>query len=114
MLAADMHVATHTRLRDPVSIESGSTGGADWHNILTLLLRKAPLARQKTRHGCLDLRRNRLFPVGMVKISWLLLHIADGTCCYLHGALIVESFQKSLDGVDFAFCRDRVAPITPI
>jgi hypothetical protein len=41
------------------------------------------------------------FPVGVVKVSRLLLPIANGACCYLHGAFVVKDFQKGLHGVDF-------------
>lgn len=112
MLAADMHGATHARLRNSMPVESRSAGGADRHNGLAISLWKASLTRQKTRHGWLNLDRDRPFPVDVVEVSWLLLHVAHRACCYLHRAFVVEGFQKRLHGVDFTFCRNGVAPIT--
>jgi hypothetical protein len=106
-----MHRATHTRLRYPVSVERGSTGEADRHDVLAISLRKALFTRQETRHCRQNLRGNRPFPIDVVKISWLFFYIADRACCYLHGALVVESFQEALEGFDFTFPWNRVAPI---
>ncbi len=54
---------------------------------------------------------NRLLPVDVVQVSWLLLHIANRACCYLHAVFVVEGFQKGLYRIDLTLCRYRVAPV---
>jgi hypothetical protein len=107
-----MHGATHAGVWNPVSVESGLTGDTNRDDSLAMSLGKAPFTRQEARHCWPNLDRDRSSPVDMAKVSWLLLHIANRARRYLHGALVVKGFQEGLDGINFTFGRNRVAPVT--
>ncbi len=51
-------------------------------------------------------------PVSPVEFLRLLLEVANGACCDLQAAFVMESFKESLDGLDLALRRHRIAPIT--
>jgi hypothetical protein len=72
---------------------------------------KALLKHWKTRYCWLNYGRNRFFQVEITPVSWLH-RIANRACCYLHGAFVVECFEKGLHGIDFLSDGNGVALIT--